>query len=347
MNGNNKRPIAVLISDVHYSLNTLDLADKAFREAIDCAGQLHVPLIDCGDITNDKAIIRAEVANQMIETMKYAKDKRVDIFLLVGNHSLINEKDNTRHSLNFLEPFCCIVDQVKRDFILSFMPYASEFPSSLEMDLAYPIIMHQGVKGAFMGDYIQDKSSVDPSLFAGFTVFSGHYHRHQQIVNGIPLKSHEGPVYGPNTITYVGNPYTLSFGEANDPLKGFLILYSDYSFERVVLNYRRHVIHEMKLGDDLPKLRGEDLLLLKVEGPLSELKKINKKEWGERILGHSHFRLEIVPTDTPQPKFDVSKMTDHEIFDTIIDATGETSTQKAFLKSLWRELLDADSKSVS
>src|SRR4051812_39679990 len=103
------KPIAVLVSDVHYSLKNLELSDKAFRAAIDTAHKLAVPLIDAGDLTDDKCIIRAEVANRLIKTMEYAKDKYVPVYCLVGNHSLINQKGK-EHALEFLKPYCTVLD---------------------------------------------------------------------------------------------------------------------------------------------------------------------------------------------------------------------------------------------
>ena len=61
-----KIPTAVLISDVHYSLQTLPLADKVMRMAIDKANSLGVPLIVAGDLHDTKANMRAECVNAMI-----------------------------------------------------------------------------------------------------------------------------------------------------------------------------------------------------------------------------------------------------------------------------------------
>ena len=62
-----KKPIAVLISDVHYTPSSLPIAHTAMKMALSKAEALKVPLIDCGDILDSKAIIRAECANALIE----------------------------------------------------------------------------------------------------------------------------------------------------------------------------------------------------------------------------------------------------------------------------------------
>lgn len=330
-----KKPLFVLISDVHFTLNTLPIATEAFKHAIDKAEELKVPLIDCGDLTNDKAVLRAEVVNRILELNRYANDKKVDIFYLIGNHSLLNEKVPGVHALEFLDTTISkpMVGRFKNRFV-QFIPYQSD--SNVIKDLLPSvsrdmfIIMHQGVQGAFMGDYIQDKSSIDPAEFEGYTVFSGHYHRHQQV----------GPV------TYVGNPYTLTFGEANDGPKGYLVVYDDGSFDRVILPFRKHIIREIDCTKTdffewykHPACNKEDLLWLKVKGPRSYLATLHKKEIGKFLLGHENFKLDKIPSDSIEFKPVNEKMTEKEILDQLIEGLGEQKNKKEELKKLWREVM--------
>lgn len=334
-------PIAVIISDVHYSLNTRHLADKAFRAAIDKAAELNVPLIDAGDITNDKAILRAEVVNMLIATMEYAASKKVKVWLMVGNHSLVNEK-GTENALGFLAPYADIIDKPANCWLgnthVGFIPYQSNLETLkriISSSYQKILICHQGFLGAQMGDYIQDKTSIDPELVKDFTVISGHYHRHQTI----------------GTVTYVGSPYTITFGEANDGPKGFLVLNSDGTFTREILNLRKHVIVECTtrdLYDD--KYRAiyvyvsayanrEDLIWLKVSGPRSQLKSINKQELGTKLLGRTNFRLDLIPDNDSIVEAKTEKMTDTQVLDSLIDASGDTEEQKKYLKDLYKELI--------
>ena len=61
-------PVAILISDVHYNINTLKLADAAMQMAIDEANKLSVPLIVAGDLHDTKANLRGECVNAMLST---------------------------------------------------------------------------------------------------------------------------------------------------------------------------------------------------------------------------------------------------------------------------------------
>lgn len=347
---NNIKPVAVVISDVHYSLSTLELADKAFRMAIDEAARLVVPLIDCGDLTNDKAILRGEVVNTIITTMKYAEEKGVTVYNLVGNHSLLNEKGE-ENALHFLQPYTTLIQHPVSIDGLNFIPYqnsAEKVEAALAEFLKGSLIfMHQGVQGAWMGDYVQDKTSLPKEAFADYRIISGHYHRAQDIKTGRPRNG------GVGLFSYVGNPYTLSFGEHNDGPKGFQILHSDGLLTQVPTNLRKHVVVEFD-EDALtgvssitrgPRdlawgIRSNDLVWAKLHGPASILDKVNKKDLG-KSLGVENFRMDKIETEVTRLEDKTEKLTELQVLDKLIDQTGEPDNQKSSLKNLARELLNA------
>lgn len=320
------KPKAVLISDVHYSLNSLEVADTAFRMAIDLASQLGVPLIDCGDVTNDKAILRAEVANRMLETIDYAADLGVDLYFLVGNHSLLNEKGK-EHALHFLKNNLnvCIISAPTYDKTLNinFIPYQSSKESFMQAfdktENKALIICHQGFKGAYMGEYLQDKSSVDPELLKDHTIYSGHYHRRQKI----------------GTVQYIGTPYTTSFAEANDGAKGCLILNHDNTCEFVPFDLRKHIIIEIEAKGSLDYINpdGKHLLWVKARGSKLELEQFSKK------IGPRSFKLDLILTEETTKSIDTNNLTDVQILDSLIDETNESEAHKQNLKELYKELL--------
>lgn len=332
-------PIAVLISDIHFNITTLPLAHESLLCAILKAESLKVPLVIAGDLNDTKAIIRAEVANSLIDLIGNSKAK---VHILVGNHDLINEKGSD-NGLNYLAPYAHIVS---RPFHLNpqtlLIPYQNNL-EDLRKILSYyknphlkTLIMHQGFQGASMGDYVQDKTSIEPDAVKEYKVISGHYHRHQTI----------------GTVTYIGSPYTITFGEANDGPKGFLVLNEDGSFTREILNLRAHKIFQRTLEEIhimaqhgpeeafYGTLSPDDLVWLKVTGPYSELQKLDKKAIGERLFGHSNYRLDLIPTEMEINKNILPQLTDHELLDCLIDDLPESDKQKIYLKRLWRDLCD-------
>lgn len=329
-------PIAVIISDIHFTPSTLELASQSLLKAQYKAKMLDVPLVIAGDLLDSKAIIRAECANKLLQMLS-VQDK-TETYIMIGNHDLINEK-GTEHSLNFLWGFANIIDKPTEIDLCGeralLIPYQSDL-AKLRLLLEDPenpplLIMHQGVEGAYMGHYVQDKTSLSKGTFGNHRVISGHYHRAQDIKCG-----------NSGLFSYVGNPYSLSFGEALDGPKGFVVLYRDGHIERIPTNLRRHIIYETGIFElnnyDWGHQNPNDLIWLKVKGPKSELNKINKKEIGKRLFGHFNFKLDLIPTDLV--KVDkVEGMTDHQILDSIIDNSEETEKEKKYLKKLWREIL--------
>lgn len=327
-----RKPRAVLISDIHFTPSTLELATKALIQAQDKATELQVPLLICGDTLDGKAVIRGECANRLIDLLGARQDPHT--ILLVGNHDLINEKSK-EHSLNFLKPYCGVIEEPVEYLGMHFIPYQSD-SEMLKVHLdtiptGSTIIAHQGLQTAFMGHYVQDKTSISPEAFKRFRTISGHYHRHQEIKCGET-----------GLFTYIGTPYTTTFAEAHDGPKGFQILFEDGHLELVPTNLRKHIIIEKTIEDlysGLPDLTPEDIIWLKIAGRRSELEKLKKSEIGLLLLGHSSFKLDLIYTDIPELEVEIEQLTDDVILDILIDSLDESEGQKTYLKNLWRGLI--------
>lgn len=332
------KPKAVIINDIHYNITNLELADKATQMAVDEAERLGVPLIIAGDLHDTKASMRGECVKAMMTTLGTG-DHHI---ILLGNHDLINERSK-EHSLEFLRVWNRIVYRPYHDEQLDihFIPYQhdpEEFISILStIPKGSTIICHQGVTGSYGGHYIHDKSAVPKEIFADYRVISGHYHRAQDIKCGRPRKGALG------LFSYTGSPYTMSFSEANDGPKGFHVLHEDGTLTMVPTNLREHVVMDLDISyakDPWPRqeIRPDDTVWIKVRGSRSELATINKKELGMKLIGHSNYKLDLIPTDSEV--IEVKKdMTGEEILDTLIEGEADTQSEKAYLKSLWRKTM--------
>ena len=325
------KPLAVLISDVHFALKTKEIAAMALRAALIKATALRVPLIIAGDLHDTKAILRGECISAIIRCLS---DATVPVKVLVGNHDKIHEKSDD-HALEFLRPYVDLIDSTR--FIdehlgnsVGFIPYQSSTETFLEelkkFRPGHTIVCHQGFKGAFMGEYTKDESSISTDLVSDFTIISGHYHRHQSI----------------GTVTYIGTPYTITFAESSDGPKGYVILNRDNSVDQVYLNLRKHVTLERNIDNILDPVTGinsHDLLWVKVTGTKIELDKLDKKKIGQYLIGHQNFKLDKIPTDIEIQSMDINKLSNEEILDKLIDLDSNVLSNSNYLKSLWRELL--------
>lgn len=343
----NSNPVAVIISDIHYNLQTLELADKSVRQAISKANELKIPLIVAGDLHDTKANMRAECVNTMLDTFSLLE---VPCFILRGNHDQINEKSES-HSLNFLAkegnedtPPINIVDRSQftnmiavGKMSLHFIPYQHDlemFKFYLDqIDKGSTIIMHQGVKGSNAGDYMQDPTAIDKDLLADYRVISGHYHTRQDIKCGRPRKGAAG------LMSYIGNPYTLNFGEANDPEKGFRILNEDGTLDFISTNLRKHVVIEINRGAfTLQDIKLGDIVKVKVTDTKEVLARLTK-EYVAKMINYNEFRLELIPLETSSLPAVNTTISSKDTLDELIDTLSNTSDdQKLRLKTLWKDL---------
>lgn len=335
------RPAAVLISDVHYNLNTLEIADKAMRLAIDKANELQLPLIVAGDLHDTKANMRAECVDAMLET--FSLSKRRETIILRGNHDAYNEKSK-EHALSFLDRFATIIDKptpytvdnLTGEYLCCYLiPYQHDINILKSYLTTIPkgsiFIMHQGLINSNSGHYIQGKSALSKQDVAGMRIISGHYHTRQTIdlPNG-------------GKWDYIGNPFTLGFGEANDPPKGFQILMDDGSLKFIPTNLREHVI----LDYTASQLKGEaiflgedqDLIWVKIRGTKEELMSITKTQVAIDLDIAQSFKLDLISNDVKSTDTRLN-LTQGPLLDSLIDSLFNTSDdRKTRLKELWKSL---------
>lgn len=345
----NRFPIAVIGSDWHLTPTTLDIATEALKQSYALSQKLRVPFLNLGDTMDTKAIIRAEVANRLIEL--YSQWDKSLTSVLIGNHCKIHEKSDS-HAMEFLKPYTQVIDRPHYNARLDayFIPYQSDLETFKELLGDIPkgslVFIHQGIQGANMGHYVSDKTALPKEIFADYRIISGHYHQAQDIKCGKPRKRAVG------LFSYVGTPYTITFAEAKDGPKGVQVLYSDGLMELHPLKLRKHVIIEQTACQVISNLATNfslvikpntgDLIWLKVMGTQLELAKINKRDLGIK-LGTMNFKLDKIPTRAAEFARQIDKLNPlsvSAIMDKLIDDTGETLESKAALKNLWRELME-------
>ncbi len=326
-----RKPVAILCSDVHYSLNTLELADEAMALAIEKANGLNIPLIVAGDLHDTKANMRAECINAMLKTFAKAKN----CIIIRGNHDQINEKSK-EHGLHFLHnDLTWIADDptwtagTHGVYVIPYQHDPDEFRKIIKsIPKSHIVVAHQGLAKTNSGEYVQDKSAINPEDVAGMRVISGHYHTRQTIA--LP----DGGRWD-----YIGNPYTLNFAEANDPPKGFQILYDDGSLEFVPTNLRKHVVIKAEKGITSYGGKPEkgDLVLVKLTGTKEWLATQTKQTVAEQCsLGDLPFRLDIIQEASDEQKRPVSTSSHSDLLDTLIDQQNASDELKTRLKQLWR-----------
>lgn len=316
------------------------------RMAIAKANDLGIPLIVAGDLHDTKANLRGECVSAMIKTFGLCAQEPI---VLRGNHDALNEKSK-EHSLEFLSHLVKLIDEPQAyrskpsglgnypvDTGVFFIPYQHDVNELSAILATVPkkqvIIMHQGLKGSNSGEYFVDRSAISVDDLAGRRVISGHYHNRQTTV--LP----EGGLHD-----FIGNPYTLTFGEANDPVKGFQVLYNDGSLEFVPTDLRKHIVIECH-ASDLSKcsisINPQDLMWVKLTGTTDELAKITKAQLAIDLDIPGPFKLDKIPVDTVvESQEDTPNVSNPELLDNLIDSLSNTDKErKERLKALWKEFV--------
>ena len=81
---------------------------------------------------------------------------------------------------------------------------------------------------------------------------------------------------------------------------------------------------------------------MKVTASQSELDRLDKEALGNYLQGHSNFKLEKIVLESSETQAEeVTKepLTGEALFDSLIEGLPDPEERKAYLKTLWREIV--------
>jgi hypothetical protein len=321
------------ISDIHFNLQNLEVARDVLLEAISRAASMGVPLYIGGDLNDTKSNVRAETISTLISIFRRHPD--VEVIINIGNHDLVNHHSE-KHSLEFLRLLnnVYIVDEPRIMGKWGIIPYIHSREAFLKALASMStcqirkILIHQGVQGALMNEFVFDESSVSIDVFKDFDlVLSGHYHMHQWIGE---------------KFMYFGSPYTTRSDEAGQR-KYFHEVHMGID-EKVKIvsietNVRKHV--KVEFEDrlrDMDKLPSDSIVKVVLKGERAFVTSVTKEKLKE-ILGVEN--LTIVPHITKKMSYrmDVNAATKPQ--EVVMDFLKKSETQldKGKLESFIARLL--------
>lgn len=223
------------IGDPHITLNTLDKGTQLFN-LVESKG---LPAIWLGDFLDTKEVIRGKCLNLIYN---YFLNSKLQHIIIVGNHDYFN-LDCEDHSLRVLAalPNVTIIDSVKKHPTLPFVffPYIHD-KQLLKLELQkysnqnLIAFGHFEVSGFDFGNgQLCEDGQITHEDFKGYRrVISGHFHKLQQTGN----------------FTYLGTPFSHSFGEANqDKVLGQYELSTD-TLTLYPTDFPRHLSIKIDLG---------------------------------------------------------------------------------------------------
>ena len=221
--------IYTVIGDPHLTLKSYDKINKLF----DVAEEMGNPIIFLGDFLDTKEVIRGKCLNLLNKRLSESKCGGV---LIIGNHDYFNLdcEDHSLEVFKHMQPMWTIIDKPIKWNGMHFLPYYHDMEklngalSNIPNDAI--IFGHFDMVGFDYGNgYISEGGGSIRDFGRFRRVLSGHYHKFQQEAN----------------FTYLGTPFSHSFGEANQPK--YIGTYDPVSDELKLIptEFERHLSFEI------------------------------------------------------------------------------------------------------
>lgn len=189
-----------VVGDPHITHKSLDRAAALF-ELVENIG---LPVIWLGDFLDTKEVIRGKCLNALIAYLKSSKLRHI---VIIGNHDWFNLECKA-HALEALKliPNVTVVDEPMKIDGLNFFPYIHdklhlEALLAAFTDRSEVLFAHLEVSQFDFGNgHICTSTGIQLDALKNLKrVISGHFHKHQEAGN----------------LTYLGTPFSHSFGETN------------------------------------------------------------------------------------------------------------------------------------
>lgn len=216
-----------IIGDPHITPKSLIKGLKLCQTVEDLGN----PCIWTGDLLDTKEVIRGACQNLLFD---YFKSSKLQHIVLVGNHDWFNLqcKDHSLRTLSALPNVKIIDSPINHPTLpFTFIPYIhdQQVLKSVLKDYSDPnrvLFGHFDVAGYDYGNGHICENGLTHADLSGFKrVISGHFHKLQQTGN----------------FTYIGTPFSHSFGEANqDKVLGIYTLDTD-KLDLIPTDFPRHV----------------------------------------------------------------------------------------------------------
>ena len=256
-------------------------------------------VIFAGDLFHRRRLLEVIVYNSSVKALYRLAKVLKSLTLLVGNHDLVTRSSggefSAEHALDILSKRKNIDVVDKPRIVLDtvgMVPYTDDLDTMKrgleEVQVATMCVLHAGIAGAKTGVIEhQPLEALQLSDLPKVPIYSGHYHRPQQLSDGS------------SPVVYVGAPLEFVRGEGYDKKRGFIVvdLNKPKKFERAPLKGPRFV--KMNASDDHIRndvVRGNFIDLL-----LDDLSR-TPESMVKMLMGHGARAVNPVPYEEPKSK---------------------------------------------
>ena len=248
-----KKPIAMLINDIHLDKDNGELVFDIFCQAVCECHQIGIDrIIIGGDIFTNRSGQPLSCLIWFGRIIEKCCANGIRLYAIAGNH----DKTDSFDEKSYLDVFygrCDFKCFSKGDFtwldncLIGFIPYfdderwINEFNkidkirriNSKNSDSTF-LITHIGIDGVMNNDGTKVESGIKTDIFNGWSkVLVGHYHNASSLGNNV---------------VYTGSAYQNNYGETIDD-KGFTIMYNDGSIDHIQSKFPKYIKHTFSVDD--------------------------------------------------------------------------------------------------
>lgn len=249
-----------IIGDPHAKPGNLDKINLLF----DMVEELGNPVIWLGDMLDTKEVVRGKCLNTYIRRFRESK---LQHYVLVGNHDWFNLEclEHSLEPLKSLKNVVVVEEAMKLDSML-LLPYTHDY-ETFKRWLAWAgestVLCHADIQDFDYGNGLISTEGLHPSDLEGFRIISGHYHKYQEQGN----------------ITYLGTPFSHSFGESNQE-KYIGIFRPGQKLELLKTPFPRHVTHTIDCSKHSMQKPLDEMNIVRVvlQGTQEEIDRFHRVE---------------------------------------------------------------------
>lgn len=279
--------LLTIVGDPHAKPDNLDKINTLFDMIEDLGNECVI----LGDLLDTKEVVRGKCLNTYIRRFKQSKLK---FWVLVGNHDWFN-LECKEHALEVLKELSnvTVVDKCLRYQNLDFIAYYKDqnvLKEYMKIGSGKTLFCHADIKSFDYGNGLISEEGLDAKDFSGYKrVISGHYHKYQKQGN----------------ITYLGTPFSHSFGETNqDKYIGVYDTKTD-ELELLPTPFPKHMTYELDASQKKFVEERGDIVRVILKGTQEQIDKYQKQE-GVKYIERPDALVKssvINEAETPQVQF--------------------------------------------
>ena len=242
-----KKPLGILINDIHLDKDNGELVKYIFSQLKDACKKYGVKTVFCGgDVFTNRSGQPLGCLITWKEILHDLGKNKITLHVIPGNH----DKTDSESEKSYLDVYSDTSMVLHRggdyvwfydDCVIGFVPFFTDekwkdeyekMNADLDMELRDRtgvkrfLITHMGFDGVKNNDGSAVTSELKPGIFSSWNkVFVGHYHNASKI--------------GKN-VYYTGSAYQNNYGERYDD-KGFMLIYTDGSTRFIPTSFPRYI----------------------------------------------------------------------------------------------------------